>query len=78
MWVSRSNVGKHRQANESTLVAVFVTYTGLYVPFFYVEAYANNIGIHGSLAFYMLIILNAASVLGRIIPPFIADKYVLP
>ena len=56
-------------------LAVFVTYTGLYVPFFYIESYATSIGVRGDMVFYMLIIMNAASVLGRIFPPFVADKY---
>ena len=56
-------------------LAVFITYTGLYVPFFYIESYATNIGVHGDMVFNMLIIMNAASVLGRILPPFVADKY---
>lgn len=59
----------------NTQIAVFATYTGLYVPFFYIESYATNIGVRGDMAFYMLIIMNAASVLGRILPPFVADMY---
>ena len=55
-------------------VAVFITYTGLYVPFFYIESYATNVGVRGEMVFYMLIIMNAASVPGRVLPPFIADK----
>ncbi|KAL8827911.1 MAG: hypothetical protein Q9191_002900 [Dirinaria sp. TL-2023a] len=57
------------------LASVFITYTGLYVPFFYVESYATNIGINEDMAFYMLIMMNAASVLGRILPPFVADSF---
>ena len=55
-------------------LAVFITYAGLYVPFFYVASYGNNIGVRADIAFYLLIILNAASILGRILPPFVADK----
>ena len=53
---------------------MLVTYTGLYVPFFYVESYATSIGISGDVAFDMLIIMNAASVIGRLLPPFFADR----
>ena len=56
-------------------LAVLITYTGLYVPFFYIESYATNIGVRGDMVFYMLIIMNAASVAGRILPPFVADRY---
>ncbi|KAL8766517.1 MAG: hypothetical protein Q9209_006733 [Squamulea sp. 1 TL-2023] len=64
----------HDPAYAIFLLSVAITYSGLYVPFFYIESYARNIGVHGDMAFYMLIILNAASILGRTLPPFIADK----
>lgn len=47
------------------------------MPFFYVESYATSIGISGDVAFDMLIIMNAASVVGRLLPPFFADRYIL-
>ncbi|KAK0727802.1 putative monocarboxylate permease [Lasiosphaeria miniovina] len=56
------------------LVAVFFTFVGLYVPFFFVEKYALSIGVSSDLAFYLLIIMNAGSVPGRIVPSMIADK----
>lgn len=53
----------------------FVAFMGLYAPFFYVESYSIEYGITDvSLAFYLLAIINSASVFGRIIPNFIADK----
>ncbi|KAL9028651.1 MAG: hypothetical protein Q9196_003016 [Gyalolechia fulgens] len=58
----------------SYVESVSITYAGLYVPFFYVASYGNDIGVGADMAFYLLIILNAASVLGRILPPFVADK----
>ncbi|KAI0024611.1 putative monocarboxylate permease [Xylariomycetidae sp. FL0641] len=56
------------------LLAVFFTFLGLYIPFFYVEQYARSIGVGDDLAFYLLIIMNAASVPGRIFPSMMADK----
>jgi len=56
------------------LLAVFFIFIGLYTPFFYVETYALNLGIDADLSFYMLIIMNAASVPGRIFPSWVADK----
>lgn len=48
---------------------------GLYVLYFYVEPYAIATGItDASFAFYLLAILNAASILGRIVPNYLADK----
>lgn len=58
-------------------IAEFLGFAGLYVPFFYIQSYATNAPhthIDPSLAFYLLIILNAASVFGRVIPNFLADK----
>ena len=52
-----------------------VTFMGLYVPFFYIQYFAVSTGItDNNLGFYLLAILNTASVAGRIIPNFIADK----
>ncbi|KAK3942561.1 major facilitator superfamily domain-containing protein [Diplogelasinospora grovesii] len=56
------------------LFAVFFTFIGLYIPFFYVSKYALNIGVSQDVAFYMLIIMNAGSVPGRIFPSMVADK----
>jgi predicted MFS family arabinose efflux permease len=52
-----------------------VTFMGLYVPFFYIQYFSTSTGVTDSnLGFYLLAILNTASVAGRIIPNFIADK----
>jgi MFS family permease len=56
------------------LAAVFLTLLCLYMPFFYVEQYALSIGADADLAFYMLIIMNAGSVPGRVLPGMVADK----
>jgi len=46
-----------------------------YGPFFYITYYAVTTKITGgSLGFYLLSILNAASVFGRILPNFVADE----
>ncbi|KAJ7468246.1 major facilitator superfamily domain-containing protein [Mycena galericulata] len=41
---------------------------------FYLQLYAVDRGIHQNLAFYVLAIMNAGSVGGRILPNFIADR----
>lgn len=56
------------------LVATFFIFVGLYIPFFYVEQYGLNIGMSPDLSFYMLIIMNAGSIPGRVMPSIIADK----
>jgi predicted MFS family arabinose efflux permease len=56
-------------------IAEFFGFMGMYIPFFYMQSFAIEKGIMDSrLAFYMLAVLNAASVFGRIIPNFLADK----
>ncbi|WPH02835.1 Hypothetical protein R9X50_00570300 [Acrodontium crateriforme] len=53
----------------------FLSFIGLYAPFFYVQSYAIEEGIADkNLAFYFLAIINGLSVFGRIIPNFIADR----
>jgi MFS family permease len=56
------------------LFAAFFIFTGLYIPFFYVGQYGLDLGMSQDLSFYMLIIMNAGSVPGRILPSIIADK----
>jgi hypothetical protein len=73
----------------SLLVAgLFFVAWGLFFPIFYIrtslffprrnstdkiEVYAQDKGISGNITFYLLAILNAASVFGRISPNFVAD-----
>jgi hypothetical protein len=55
-------------------VGCFFIFMGLYIPMFYVQSFAIEEGITSeNLAFYMLSIINAASVFGRLVPNFIAD-----
>lgn len=55
----------------------FLGFMGLYIPFFYIQTYAieaPGTQLDENLAFYLLVILNAASIFGRVIPNFLADK----
>lgn len=55
--------------------ALFFTFVGLYLPFFFIPSYASvHLGTTDSFGFYLVSILNAASLFGRIIPGLIADK----
>lgn len=52
-----------------------VAFLGIYVPFFYIQYFAiATRATNANLGFYLLPILNAASVAGRILPNLIADK----
>ncbi|KAK4550654.1 hypothetical protein LTR36_000233 [Oleoguttula mirabilis] len=50
---------------------------GLYIPFFYITEYsqAEVHGISSELAFYMLPIMGAGSILGRLFPAIAADRF---
>ncbi|KAF2731844.1 MFS general substrate transporter [Polyplosphaeria fusca] len=57
------------------LLGFFLGFIGLYMPFFYAQVYALTQHItNENMAFYLLAVMNASSVFGRIIPNFLADK----
>ena len=57
-------------------ISLFLAGIGLYVPFFYVIDYAQvKIGVADDLSFYLLSVLNAASLFGRIIAGILADRF---
>ncbi|EME41587.1 hypothetical protein DOTSEDRAFT_90398 [Dothistroma septosporum NZE10] len=54
----------------------FVGALSLYVPFFYIVEFAKHKGgVNDALAFYMLPILSAGSILGRTLPALAADRF---
>lgn len=54
---------------------LFFGFMGLYIPFFYISSYAaENHITNPNIAFWLLVILNASSFFGRIVPNFVADK----
>jgi len=56
-------------------IGLFFSFMGLYTPIFYIQTYAIQERIMDTnLAFYILPILNAASIFGRVVPNFFADK----
>ncbi|GAA5981894.1 hypothetical protein JCM11641_001934 [Rhodosporidiobolus odoratus] len=57
------------------VVGATIVWLGLYTPLFYSEEYALFNGVSSNIAFYSLSILNAASLFGRTIPNYFADKY---
>lgn len=52
-----------------------ICYLGMFSPFFYVTSYAKDLGQPVSFAFYLVSMVNAASLFGRILPGFLADRY---
>jgi MFS family permease len=54
---------------------LFLAYLGFFSPLFYVSTYATYLGMSQRLAFYLVSMVNGASLFGRIIPGFIADRF---
>lgn len=46
-----------------------------FVPFFFIQEYAIQLGVSKDMAFNLLSIMNAANIFGRFVPNFIADRY---
>ncbi|CAE6532578.1 unnamed protein product [Rhizoctonia solani] len=59
----------------AAIACAFLVMMGLFLPIFYIQLFAVVHGIDETLAFYSLAILNGASIFGRTIPNFIADKF---
>lgn len=56
-------------------LGLFFSFIGLYFPFFYLPTFFSTyLHSDGNIAFYMIAILNAASVFGRITPGLVADR----
>jgi MFS family permease len=48
---------------------------GLFSPFFYVTSYATSLGMSASVSFYLVSVINGASLFGRVLPGFLADRF---
>ena len=56
-------------------LGLFLAFIGLYFPFFYTPIYGNRIiRLPDDVSFYLLPVMNAGSIAGRIIPGLMADK----
>ncbi|XMA13951.1 hypothetical protein WAI453_006742 [Rhynchosporium graminicola] len=53
---------------------LFLVYLGLFSPFFYITSWTIGLGLDTNMAFYMVSIINAASLFGRILPGLWADR----
>jgi MFS family permease len=55
-------------------LAAFIGFIGLYIPFFYISEFGlEQDALSSTVSFYMLPVLSSGSILGRILPSFIAD-----
>jgi len=58
----------------SAVIGLFLVWWGLFYPFFYIQLFASSHNLSDSYAFYTIAIINAASMIGRTLPNFFADK----
>ncbi|KAI9930678.1 hypothetical protein MW887_011433 [Aspergillus wentii] len=56
------------------VVGLALAFTAFFIPFFYAESYALGIGVDSDLSFYILSIMNAGGMIGRMVLNAIADK----
>jgi predicted MFS family arabinose efflux permease len=58
-----------------TTLAIFFIEFAVYIPLTYISSYAIHMGIDSQHAYRMVVFLNGASVIGRVVPGFFADRY---
>lgn len=57
------------------LVLLCRLFYAYFIPYFYIQVYANVRGVDPRIANYVLAIMNAMTVPSRILPGFLADRY---
>ncbi|RAL11200.1 MFS general substrate transporter [Aspergillus homomorphus CBS 101889] len=77
--VKRAPLQWRKFTHDSCLLSFTAAFTTMmaaaYIPFFYVEAYAIDLSVDDDMAFYLLSIMNATSLFGRIGSNWLADRY---
>ncbi|KAF3049783.1 hypothetical protein E8E11_008861 [Didymella keratinophila] len=60
------------------VAGIFFSFAGIYIPYFYISAWVRDtaFSLHGLSAYYMISIMNASGLVGRIVPNFFADKFI--
>lgn len=56
------------------IVGLFLVFWAMFVPFFYIPGYAESISISVDMSFYLIAILNAGSMFGRLIGGALANR----
>jgi MFS family permease len=47
---------------------------GLFTPFFYIVEYARHLSISDRMSFYVLAVMNAGGIVGRVAPAYLSDR----
>ncbi|KAF7594357.1 hypothetical protein BBP40_009592 [Aspergillus hancockii] len=58
-----------------TTAGTFCVYWGLFLPFAFIPTQAERYGMSSYMSSWLIPILNAASILGRLAPPYLADLF---
>lgn len=66
----------HDSAYTTFVIGLALGFMAFFIPFFYAETYALNIGLDSQMSFYILIIMNAGGLIGRLLPNAIGDRFV--
>ncbi|GBE79003.1 Aspyridones efflux protein [Sparassis crispa] len=53
----------------------FLVAFALYTPYWYIELFSLQKGVGANLSFYMIAIMNATGLVGRVVTGYVADKY---
>ncbi|KAL4942557.1 hypothetical protein BDV06DRAFT_191903 [Aspergillus oleicola] len=56
-------------------LAFFFVYFSMFTPIFFVTSYSSTLGLSSTFSFYTTSIVNGASLFGRVLPGFVADRY---
>ncbi|EMD39496.1 hypothetical protein CERSUDRAFT_111804 [Gelatoporia subvermispora B] len=54
--------------------SIFIS-LGLFIPFFYIVEYSTSHGVNPTVAFYVLSVMNAGGIFGRLAPPMLSDSF---
>lgn len=57
------------------LISAFRVYYALFIPYFYIQVFAEFKGVPINISQYLLAIINATGVPARILPGFVADRF---
>ncbi|KAJ4338998.1 hypothetical protein N0V95_007891 [Ascochyta clinopodiicola] len=60
------------------IAGIFFTFAGIYIPYFYISAWVRDTAfpVQGLSTYYLISIMNAGGLVGRIVPNFVADKFI--
>ena len=60
-------------------ISIFFVFWGTYPAYYYISEYASAvIGVSQTNSFNLIILINGIGIIGRLLPPYIADRYTGP